>query len=590
MSKFPHRSARGLCLSVLLLGSLPAGARLTHPPLRLDALRARLAELKGRLEDKPQEAQEFFIKKRAPIGTRQVPYDRYLTALSRMRSMPQHSTLDRTQAASRAEAEAGGLAPRLARDAATSWTPLGPGNIGGRTRALVIDPTAPATLYAAAVDGGVWKTTDGGASWTPTSDLLANIAVNSLAIDPNDPQVLFAGTGEGYFNIDRAVGGGIYSTTDGGASWTQLPNTNGFTFVNHIEISKSTGNVYFATGGGVWRLDRHAGSLTKIFFSPAKQFGGCLDLGLRSTGGNDVLFASCGTFAQATVYQNKAAQASGAFVPVLAMAGQGRTSLAISPSNPNVIYAMAARNDNGPRGEYNQGLLGVFRSTQGGDPGTWKTQLLDSDRTRLNTRLLTNPVIADLLTCGFGTNNLFFNQGWYDNVIQVDPVNPDRVWAGGIDLWRSDDGGKNWGLASYWWVEGQAASYAHADHHAITFDPGYDGVHNKTMYDGSDGGVFVTHDATAAVARGRHATCDPNNTATTWTSLNNGYAVTQFYNGAVFPGGTRYFGGAQDNGTSLGDDANGPDRWSKILAGDGGFVAVNPNDTKLLYAENTGLS
>jgi hypothetical protein len=590
MSKLTHRIARGLCLSLLLVATLPAGAGLMRPPLRLDVLRARVAELQKQTYDKPQEAQEFFIKKRAPIGTKQIPVDRYFTALAHMRDMPQHSTLDRALIASRAEAEAHGMSESFLRDAATAWTPLGPGNIGGRTRALVIDPTAPATIYAAAVDGGVWKTTDAGASWAPTSDLLSNIAVNSLAMDPNNPQVLFAGTGEGYFNIDQAVGGGIFTTTDGAATWTQLPNTNGFTFVNHIEISKTTGNVYFATGGGVWRLDRKAGTLTKIFFASAKQFGGCLDLRLRNDGANDVIFAACGTLSQATVYQNKSAQAGGAFVPVLSKLGMGRTSLAISKSNPQVIYAMAARNDNGPRAEYNQGLYGVFRSTQGGDAGTWTTQLLDSDRTRLNTRLLSNPVIANLATCGFGSHNLFFNQGWYDNVIQVDPVNPDRVWAGGVDLWRSDDGGKNFGLASYWWVEGQAASYAHADHHVITFDPGYDGVHNKTMYNGSDGGIFVTHDATAAVARGRFAPCDPTNTAMTWTALNHGYAATQFYNGAVFPGGTAYFGGSQDNGTSFGADSLGPNHWIKIFGGDGGFVAVNPQDPNLFYLENTGLS
>src|SRR5215831_4444907 len=102
-----------------------------------------------------------------------------LPAIARMRQLPQHSTLDHALVASRAEAEARGMTASLERDAATAWTPLGPGNIGGRTRALVIDPTAPTTIYAAAVAGGVWKTTDGGASWNPTSDLLANIAVNS---------------------------------------------------------------------------------------------------------------------------------------------------------------------------------------------------------------------------------------------------------------------------------------------------------------------------------------------------------------------------------------------------------------------------
>src|ERR1700730_4699179 len=134
MSKLTHRIARGLCLSLLLVASLPAGAGLTPPPLRLDVLRARVAELQKQTYDKPQEAQEFFIKKRAPIGTKQIPVDRYFTALAHMRDMPQHSTLDRALIASRAEAEAHGMSESFLRDAATAWTPLGPCNLGGRAR------------------------------------------------------------------------------------------------------------------------------------------------------------------------------------------------------------------------------------------------------------------------------------------------------------------------------------------------------------------------------------------------------------------------------------------------------------------------
>jgi hypothetical protein len=592
MPKFSRLTCQGLCLLLFLATSLPAVPRQGRRTVPLNVLRARIAQLEHHRYDKPEEAQEFEAKKRAPVGTKRVPVERYLTALDHMRTMPQHSTLTNAKVASRDEAEARGLTQNLVRDAATSWAPLGPGDIGGRTRALVIDPTSPSTIYAAAVAGGVWKTVDAGQSWTPTSDFLSNIAVNSLAMHPADPLTLYAGTGEGYFNLDRVVGGGMFVTRDGAANWSQVAGTStaDFFFVNHIEISPNSGLVYAATGTGVWRFNPEAETWTQTFVSPPGQFGGCLDLRLRVAGANDVVFASCGTLSQGTVYQNKTAQAGGAWTKVLSVPDQGRTSLAIAPSNPQIIYAMATRNDNGPRGEYNQGLLGVYRSTQGGDPGTWTTQVLDSDRTRLNTRLLTNPVIAELVQCNFGGPNGFFNQGWYDNVIQVDPVNPDRVWAGGIDLFRSDDGGKNWGLASYWWVAGQAPSYSHADHHAITFDPGYDGVHNKIMYDGNDGGIFRTDDATGKVARGRTAACDPTNTAITWTSLNNGYAATQFYNGAVYPGGTQYFAGAQDNGTSRGDDATGPNQWQTILGGDGGFVAVNPKNTKLIYAENTGLS
>src|SRR5205809_512142 len=87
--------------------------------------------------------------------------------------------------------------PMPARDAALgTWQPLGPGNIGGRTRSFIVRPDDPNTMYAGAVGGGVWKTTDGGASWNPLSDLLPSIGVTALAMDPTAPDTVYAGTGE----------------------------------------------------------------------------------------------------------------------------------------------------------------------------------------------------------------------------------------------------------------------------------------------------------------------------------------------------------------------------------------------------------
>ena len=205
------------------------------------------------------------------------------------------------------------------------------------------------------------------------------------------------------------------------------------------------------------------------------------------------VFASCGTFAQATIYRALDTNTS-SFAAVFTTANMGRTSLAIAPSNEDYIYAIAASIG---AGNYEDGLLGVFRSTSNGGSGTWTTQVSNTNPNVLNTLLLTNPIF-NYTSCVGGS--FFFNQGWYDNVIAVDPLDPNRVWVGGIDLFRSDDGGANWGLASYWWsqgVPGFGASYAHADNHAITFHPNYNGTSNKIMYVGSDGGIFRTNDARA---------------------------------------------------------------------------------------------
>ena len=191
----------------------------------------------------------------------------------------------------------------------------------------------------------------------------------------------------------------------------------------------------------------------------------------------------------------------------------------------------------------------------------------------------------------FGPTSQYFNQGWYDNVIAVDPADANRVWVGGIDLFRSDDGGANWGMAGHWWANSNAnPRYVHADQHALVFHPQYNGTTNRTLFVGNDGGLFRTADARAAVATGPLAPCNMNNGSVTWTTLNNGYGVTQFYHGLPYPGGTTYFGGTQDNGTIRGVDSSGPNSWTTISGGDGGYVAVDPSNPNIIYGEFTGLS
>ena len=142
----------------------------------------------------------------------------------------------------------------------------------------------------------------------------------------------------------------------------------------------------------------------------------------------------------------------------------------------------------------------------------------------LNTVLLSNTKFA---LCS-GT---YLNQGWYDDVIAVDPVDRDIVWAGGVDLLRSDDGGQNWG----WATQG-----SHVDQHVFAFHPDYDGSNNKILFVGNDGGVYRTDDARA----GTDLNVWPGPTSQlTWTSVNNNYGVTQFYHGAPLPGWAGLFRG-----------------------------------------------
>src|SRR5829696_6973001 len=256
-----------------------------------------------------------------------------------------------------------------------AWTPLGPGNIGGRTRVVKFHPAVPTTLFAAGVSGGIWKSDDNGTTWRPTGDGLTNISINTLAIDPQRPDVMYAGTGEGYFREEiRGTGlplrgNGIFVTSNGGGSWQQLAATNtpDFAWVNDLELGvNDKRRIYAATRTGVWRSTDGGATWARLLEVTVR--GGCLDLALRPDRTEDVLFASCGSYEQATVYRfPRAADQSDAEV-VLREANMGRTSLAIAPSSPDVVYALAASNADGP---YRQGLLAVYRSEQGGASGTW---------------------------------------------------------------------------------------------------------------------------------------------------------------------------------------------------------------------------
>jgi hypothetical protein len=466
-----------------------------------------------------------------------------------------------------------------------TWTPLGPGNIGGRTRAILINPQNPTIMYAAGVSGGIWKSVDSGASWNPLTDLLmSNIAVSTMAMDPNNPSVIFAGTGEVFpfkqDDDDGQQGAGIYKTIDGGATWSVLGNTgtsSDFIYVSDLVVSPHNGQrVYAATSTGVWRSLDTGNTWTRIFDGTGYE-NGCLNLAMRTDQPGDYLFASCGKFAPAAVVRNTSADASAGWITVLNDPHMGRTSLAIAPSNQATIYAFSMCGASSLCGNYYEGLWAVNRSTDSGN--TWSDRVDNKSATSLNTWLLSNPTEA----AGCYDQASLLNQGWYDNVVRVDPVNPNSVWVGGVDLFRSDDGGATWGIASHW-DNSPAKNYSHADHHALVFHPSYNGSSNQTLYDGNDGGIFRTSNALAAPATTNRAPCN-DNSQVQWTTLNNSYAVTQFYHGLPLPDGATYVGGTQDNGTIKGTDAAGPNGWTEIQGGDGGWVAYDPGNPQVIYAE-----
>lgn len=421
-----------------------------------------------------------------------------------------------------------------------AWQWLGPGNIGGRIRGIVIDPGNPDRMWAASVGGGVWHTQDAGATWAAVDDFLGNLACVCLAMSPADPRTIYAGTGEGFGNVDAIQGNGIFATTDG-VTWAVLPATRGpeFDYVNRIAVSAS-GVVLAATKSGLFRSDDAAratwtkvcaGAIADVKFDPR-------DNG-RAVAGSVHGLSPDGTAWFTTdggLTWSKASHDS---------AWQGRVELAYAAKNPDIVYASV---------EMISGA--IWRSEDGG--ASYQPR---------GTRTVRGADPVPYLG----------NQGWYGNAIWAgDPTDENLVIVGGIDLWRSTDGGNSLAEISTWSAHPPSP---HADQHAIVAHPAYDGTSNRTVFFGNDGGICSAPDLHAVGVE------DSAPYRKGWTGLDNSFGVTQFYAGAGNVTSGKLIGGAQDNGTLCLDPDQGPQQWTTIFDGDGGWCAADPTDPDVFYAE-----
>ena len=490
-----------------------------RPRARLEHERSALLDDSGNIPDNSLEhALRQLDNTRAQVAT----------ASHEVANMPAGTTLFSVDA--RTEAPTAGL-----RADNTGWTALGPGNIGGRTRAIVIDPVNPARIFAAGVGGGVWISPNAGSSWSATNDLMANLAVCSLVMDPNDSNTLYAGTGEGYGNVDAIRGAGIFRTSDGGSTWHQLAFTvsnSNFFYVNALVISSDGNTLLAGTNNGIFRStdsgqtwhQTFSGGIGNLMFDPSddlKAIAGGLNNGrayFSTDSGNSWQTASRPTSANR------------------------RVQVCYALADSDTVYASVQASPSQ-----------IWRSTDGGQTYSSRTATHN----------------------GEAANHLGA-QGWYDNVIWAgDPTDADLLIVGGIDLWRSQNGGNTLRPISTWWSD----QSAHADHHVIVSDPGYNGVDNLRVYFGNDGGVYRTENVTTV---GNNLS-EPYTNG--WVNLNNGYGVTQFYYGAGHIGTNTIMGGAQDNGTLRYTPAQGANAWNEVWGGDGGDVATDPSDPLVWYGE-----
>ncbi|HRQ54534.1 MAG TPA: hypothetical protein PL018_09785, partial [Ignavibacteriaceae bacterium] len=413
---------------------------------------------------------------------------------------------------------------------ALNWSQHGPGNIGGRIRSIAVHPTDPNTIYLGAVAGGVWKSINGGTSWASLTDFMGNIAVCALVIDPNNPNTIYAGTGEGFFNLDAIRGAGIFKSTDAGASWTQLSSTNNsnFYYVNDLDYDATNQVLYAATRKGLYSSNDGGASFT-VKISASGSDVHCLDIEIANTNPRTI-FATLGLFNQSEIWRSTNAGIS--FTQNTTFLGHGRIEMTVSKSNPSVAYASYMS-----LSTYGTGKL-EYTSNAG---NTWTAITIPG------------PSISGATTYTGG-------QGWYDNILSVDPDNASIVFAGGIDNFKSTNGGSSWTQKTNWYT-GTSYQYVHADQHAMAWAPS----NSNIVYLGNDGGIWKS-----------------TNKGENWTALNNNLFITQFYYGAVNPTGTVYAGGTQDNGTLR---TTGSSNWNEILGGDGGATEIDFNNPNNIYME-----
>ena len=423
--------------------------------------------------------------------------------------------------------------------AGTSWALMGPKptntgysypTVSGRVSALAVDPTSSSTVYLGAAEGGVWKSTNGGSSWSPMTDNQVTLSTGSIAVAPSNHQIVYVGTGEANFSADEYSGEGILKSTNSGSSWTLTTGPFSGMNIGALAVQPSNYNtvlaatsqgVYRSTdGGSTWTKVLSGGEATGVVFNPSNGNTAYAALGTINGG------SANGVYVSTNGGSTWSKDSSG-----LPTSSVGRIALAIAPSSTSTLFAGIANSSNGS-------LLGLYKTTNGA--ATWTKQ----------------SSIPDYCT----------PQCWYDNVVAVDPVNANVVFAGGSadngTLFQSLNGGSSWSNVSvgYNFVE------LHEDHHALAFS-----ANGATLYAGNDGGAW--------------SSSNPSSKTIDWTNLNGTLAITQFYPGISVPTSSLVYGGSQDNGVQ---QYSGGLAWNYGWCGDAGFTAVDFKNTNNVYANCSG--
>lgn len=393
--------------------------------------------------------------------------------------------------------------------------------ISGRTNSIAFHPTNPNLFYIAAAQGGVWKTTDGGVNWTVLTDGLPTLACGDVIVVQSNPDILYLGTGELNYSSDSQYGNGIYKSTNAGETWFQVASASLVgNRCSQMAVDPSNANIVYMAGnygvfkstdaGAVWNNTNSGSNANCLIINPSAP-----QMIFITTGGT-----SAGLIKKST---------DGGTVWVTLTSGlpasaMGRIQLAMAKSNSNIIYASITASSGGA-------LLGLYRTTDAGN--NWTLQA--------------------------SSPNYLGSQGWYDNSVAVNPVNPDIVIVGGLDCYASATGGTSLLQISQWGTS-STNSFCHADIHRLEYN-------GSVLYCGSDGGVYKS-----------------TNNGTVWTDLNRNLSTLQYQSADYDPTDLLSFqGGTQDNNKMTSTD--GGDVWIQRTTGDGGYTIVDPVNTNYVYGQ-----
>lgn len=445
----------------------------------------------------------------------------------------------------------------------SDWTARGPYNVGGRTRALAIDIANENVILAGGVSGGMWRSEDGGLTWLKTTGTSEIQSVTAVVQDTRAGfhNVWYYATGERIGNSASGGGAffggnGIYKSADGGRTWNVLPVTadnrpqsnTPFDLIFNLAIHPTTGDLYAATWNGIHRSIDGGVSFTEVIAGGIDTW---TDVMITPGGVIYVTFDSDGT-PNKGIHRSTDGTTWTNITPAGYPTVYGRTVLGYTPSDENIVYVFADNASSGYLWRYTHGAATPWINLS-----------------------------ANIPAFGGFVGNLN-TQGGYNMVIKVHPGNPNMVFMGATNLYRSPNGfTSRTGMA---WIGGYSPANnvsiypnQHPDHHALVFYPS----NPARALSGNDGGVHYTENILSA-----NAGVLP----VTWNSRNNGYLTTQPYALSFNTQGTgeQVMAGFQDNGTWSTASGSLTSPWGEEFGGDGSYNAYADNGLTRYVSSQSG--